>query len=50
MIDSEQMRIVNNSENRGFGAANNQAFALTDSPFVFFSISTPKFLPARSTR
>jgi GT2 family glycosyltransferase len=35
MIASEQLRIVLNSENRGFGAANNQAFALTDSPFVF---------------
>ena len=35
MIAKEQLRIVFNSENRGFGAANNQAFALTDSPFVF---------------
>ena len=35
MIAGEQLRIVFNSENRGFGAANNQAFALTDSPFVF---------------
>ena len=35
MIASGQLRIVNNSENRGFGAANNQAFAVTDSPFVF---------------
>jgi GT2 family glycosyltransferase len=35
MIEREQIRIVLNSENRGFGAANNQAFALTDSPFVF---------------
>lgn len=35
MIASQQLRIYNNSENRGFGAANNQAFALTDSPFVF---------------
>ena len=35
MIASEQLRIFFNSENRGFGAANNQAFALTDSPFVF---------------
>ena len=35
MIASQQLRIFNNSENRGFGAANNQAFALTDSPFVF---------------
>ena len=35
MIASEQLRIINNSENRGFGAANNQAFTLSDSPFVF---------------
>lgn len=35
LIASEQLRIFNNSENRGFGAANNQAFALTNSPFVF---------------
>lgn len=35
MIASKQLRIVVNPENRGFGAANNQAFALTDSPFVF---------------
>ena len=35
MIAGKQLRIFNNSENRGFGAANNQAFALTDSPFVF---------------
>src|SRR6185437_11836906 len=35
MIANKQLRIVFNSENRGFGAANNQAFALTDSPFVF---------------
>src|ERR1041384_3019209 len=35
MSANEQLRIVCNSENRGFGAANNQAFALTDSPYVF---------------
>jgi N-acetylglucosaminyl-diphospho-decaprenol L-rhamnosyltransferase len=35
LIASQQLRIFNNSENRGFGAANNQGFALTDSPFVF---------------
>jgi len=35
MITNDQLRIVFNSENRGFGAANNQAFALTDSPYVF---------------
>ena len=34
LIASQQLRIFNNSENRGFGAANNQAFKLTDSPFV----------------
>jgi N-acetylglucosaminyl-diphospho-decaprenol L-rhamnosyltransferase len=35
MISCEQLRIFQNSENRGFGAANNQAFELTTSPFVF---------------
>ena len=35
LIDGEQLRIINNTENRGFGAANNQAFKLTSSPFVF---------------
>ena len=35
LIESGRLRIINNSENRGFGAANNQAFALTNSPFVF---------------
>ena len=35
MIASQQLRIINNDDNRGFGAANNQAFALTDSPYVF---------------
>ena len=32
---NQQLRIFNNTENKGFGAANNQAFNLTDSPFVF---------------
>jgi GT2 family glycosyltransferase len=31
---NQQLRIINNSENRGFGAANNQGFAATTSPFV----------------
>src|SRR5215218_10180018 len=35
MIADGRLRIFNNSENRGFGAANNQAFAITDSPFLF---------------
>jgi GT2 family glycosyltransferase len=35
VLAGKRLRIVNNSENRGFGAANNQGFALTDSPFVF---------------
>jgi GT2 family glycosyltransferase len=35
LISNQQLRIFNNSENKGFGAANNQAFELTDSPFVF---------------
>ena len=35
LLANQQLRILNNSENRGFGAANNQGFALTRSPFVF---------------
>lgn len=35
LIANQQLRIINNAENRGFGAANNQGFALTESPFVF---------------
>lgn len=35
LLANQQLRIFNNSENRGFGAANNQGFALTDAPFVF---------------
>ncbi|HEX6648325.1 MAG TPA: glycosyltransferase family 2 protein [Pyrinomonadaceae bacterium] len=35
LLAANQLRIFNNAENRGFGAANNQAFALTGSPFVF---------------
>jgi GT2 family glycosyltransferase len=45
MIESEQIRIVLNSENRGFGAANNQAFALTESPFVFLLNSDTEVSP-----
>jgi hypothetical protein len=35
LLLNERLRIVTNSENRGFGPANNQAFALTTAPFVF---------------
>ena len=35
LIDSGQLRILQNTDNRGFGAANNQAFELTDSPLLF---------------
>jgi len=35
LIAGEQVRIFSNSENRGFGAANNQAFQLTSAPYVF---------------
>src|ERR1041385_1827689 len=45
MIDSGQLRIISNPENRGFGAANNQAFALTDSPFVFLLNSDTEVRP-----
>src|SRR6201999_10004 len=30
----ERLRVLENTDNRGFGRANNQAFALTDSPLV----------------
>ncbi len=45
MIETEQLRIIFNSENRGFGAANNQAFALTDSRFVFLLNSDTEVPP-----
>jgi N-acetylglucosaminyl-diphospho-decaprenol L-rhamnosyltransferase len=45
MIQSEQIRIIVNSENRGFGAANNQAFAATDSPYVFLLNSDTEVQP-----
>jgi len=35
LLATQQLKIVQNSENVGFGRANNQAFALTKSPFVF---------------
>jgi GT2 family glycosyltransferase len=35
LIRDGRLRIVENAENRGFGAANNQAFALSRSAFVF---------------
>ena len=35
LIANRQLRIFKNAENRGFGAANNQGFDLTDSPFLF---------------
>ena len=45
MIANGQLRIFNNSENLGFGIANNQAFALTDSPFVFLLNSDTEVPP-----
>jgi GT2 family glycosyltransferase len=35
LFDREQIRMIRNTENRGFGAANNQAFAVVNSPYVF---------------
>jgi GT2 family glycosyltransferase len=35
LLATQQLRIIQNSENLGFGRANNQAFAMTKSPFVF---------------
>lgn len=34
LSDSGRLRIVENNDNRGFGQANNQAFALTAAPFL----------------
>ncbi len=34
LTDSSRLRIIENSENQGFGPANNQAFALTDAPLL----------------
>jgi|SRR5215213_8867723 len=45
MIERRQLRIVSNSENLGFGTANNQAFALTDSPYVFLLNSDTEVRP-----
>jgi GT2 family glycosyltransferase len=35
LLAKQQLKIVQNSENIGFGRANNQAFSLTQAPFVF---------------
>lgn len=35
LANSNRLRIIENSENRGFGPANNQAFALTNAPLLF---------------
>jgi GT2 family glycosyltransferase len=35
LLSKQQLRIIRNPENLGFGTANNQAFALTNSPFLF---------------
>ena len=35
LIANQQLRIFKNEENRGFGAANNQGFDVTDSPYLF---------------
>jgi GT2 family glycosyltransferase len=35
LLAKQQLTIIENSENLGFGRANNQAFSLTKSPFVF---------------
>jgi GT2 family glycosyltransferase len=34
LLERGRLRIIENRENRGFGAANNQAFALTESPLL----------------
>ncbi|HEV2884051.1 MAG TPA: glycosyltransferase family 2 protein [Pyrinomonadaceae bacterium] len=35
LLQQQRLRIVENSDNKGFGCANNQAFKLTDAPFCF---------------
>lgn len=35
LLATRQLRIFRNDDNKGFGAANNQAFELTDAPYVF---------------
>ena len=35
LVAKQQLRVIRNSENLGFGSANNHAFAFTDSPFLF---------------
>jgi GT2 family glycosyltransferase len=35
LLSEARLRVVENTENLGFGKANNQAFALTDSPLLF---------------
>ena len=34
LADSQRLQIIRNTENRGFGCANNQAFKATETPFV----------------
>lgn len=34
LAESKRLRVIQNSENRGFGSANNQAFKATETPFV----------------
>lgn len=45
MIEREQIRFILNEDNRGFGAANNQAFAVVESPFVFLLNSDTEVRP-----
>ncbi|MDQ1707116.1 MAG: hypothetical protein QOJ88_327 [Pyrinomonadaceae bacterium] len=35
LLEQRRLRIIENHDNRGFGAANNQAFAATTTPFLF---------------
>jgi GT2 family glycosyltransferase len=45
MIEREQIRFILNEDNRGFGAANNQAFAVVESPYVFLLNSDTEVPP-----
>ena len=45
LIDEGRLKIVENAENRGFGAANNQAFDLAQSPLIFLLNPDTELLP-----
>ena len=46
LVLHERLKVVTNSENRGFGPANNQAFTLTTAPFVLLLNPDTEVFPA----